>query len=239
MIILTYSLALTINVAGQRSSTVTLAGVHSPVPVSGTDHGGQDALGRVGVQAPAPGLAHGGHWGGAQTLGGQLSVIWNIQAQRVPQLMVIQKIDWQDYHRDAMTPWILGTHAAACPILRWHTRSRPGSWFPGLGGRQGPHCQRSSPRLRPPSSWFWPEPGRGWRVPPLWNAACAVWAGCRVLTGSWGAQSRSQSQKPSPRGQSCQSCTGPPPRASVWDLQPRWNGTVLNNLAWFKMLFHQ
>lgn len=61
MIILTYSLALTINVAGQRSSTVTLAGVHSPVPVSGAEHGGQDALGRVGVQAPAPGLAHGGH----------------------------------------------------------------------------------------------------------------------------------------------------------------------------------
>ena len=61
---------LTINVAGQGPPTVALAGVHPSVPVAGADHGGQDALGRVGVQAPAPGLAHGGHRGGAQALRG-------------------------------------------------------------------------------------------------------------------------------------------------------------------------
>ena len=70
-----WMLVLTINIAGQGPPTVALAGVHPAVPVAGADHGGQDPLGRVGVQAPAPRLAHNRHRGGPQTLGGQISVV--------------------------------------------------------------------------------------------------------------------------------------------------------------------
>ena len=57
----TDKLVFSINVTGEGPPTVALAGIHTPIPVAGTDHGGEDALGGVGVQRPAPGLAHQGH----------------------------------------------------------------------------------------------------------------------------------------------------------------------------------
>ena len=92
-------LALTINIAGQGAPTVALAGVHPAVPVSSADHGGQDALGRVGVQTPAPRLAHNRHRGGPQTLGGQISVVWNMPRENIHW----QKIDSNPCSRVLLT----------------------------------------------------------------------------------------------------------------------------------------